>query len=125
LSSPINGWPEHKIARDLTMHLPAVFHQMKAIFKQNGVKNRHELAKKLGSPHPQPLTRSEKAAPRRARVRELVAAGLTHQQIIAQLDCNRAVYFSDLKHVLRAEGVKTREDLFEKHGIGRKDPARI
>jgi DNA-binding NarL/FixJ family response regulator len=123
LTRLLNGWPERKIARDLTMHLAAVFHNMKVIFNQHGVQNRHELAKKLGSPHPQPLTRSEIATARRARIRELLLTpGLTNRQIFKEIGCNDSVYRSDVSHILRSESVKTRRALCEKHGVAWEEP---
>jgi DNA-binding CsgD family transcriptional regulator len=62
-----------------------VYQHMLAICRQERVKDRHELAEKLGTKCAQPLNMWDRARLRRKEVEKLIIAGLTNAQIAERL----------------------------------------
>ena len=57
----LNGWTIRQIARDMTISIRAVLNHVRALCRQEHVSDRHGLAKRFGSSHPQPLTQDDRA----------------------------------------------------------------
>jgi len=76
-----NGWTLEQIARDLLISMHSLVESTRQIFKQERVKNRRELAAKLGWKHEQPLNHREKwlarAREREEKVLPLILEGLS------------------------------------------------
>jgi DNA-binding NarL/FixJ family response regulator len=106
----LNGWSIKKICGDLGMSIFSLGYHVRAICRQEGVGDRHELAKKLGSRHAQPLTQNERAWERRGRVMELLLAGKTYREIMAALSVDFVTVNRDTQAIYRRHGV---------HGAGR------
>jgi DNA-binding NarL/FixJ family response regulator len=75
----------------------------------------------LTSPHPQPLSKIQRAANRRQQVLPLVLAGQSHQQIMTALSLNYRTVEKSMQQLYREHGVngsgpQCRRRLLEKLG---------
>jgi DNA-binding NarL/FixJ family response regulator len=113
----LNGWTIRRIARDLMISIRAVLNHVREICRHEGVRTRHELARKLGSAHEQPLTQDERAAARRARVQELILQGCSYQQIMKQLHTDFSTVNRDTYRIYQSHGVNGRRALARKLGV--------
>src|SRR5439155_1195990 len=81
----MNGWTNAQIAREMLISTKGVSSHIRIVLRQEGVKNRHELAAKMGWKHPQPvyaLERQRKVAwERDERIGPMLAAGLSYKEI--------------------------------------------
>jgi DNA-binding NarL/FixJ family response regulator len=100
----LNGWTIGRIARDLEIRPDAVWKHLRVICRQENVRDRHELAKKLGSPHAQPLTHVESVGRRRERVLALLLQGQTYRGIAKTLGLDYSTVRSDVGVIYRAHG---------------------
>src|SRR5436853_800856 len=75
-----NGWTIDQIAGDMLITRMAVYEAMALILKQEGVKNRQELAAKLDWKHAQPLNELEKRVAR-GKEREKVVLPLIFENL--------------------------------------------
>jgi DNA-binding CsgD family transcriptional regulator len=119
----LNGWTYEQIARDLEMNRTVVSTSVAILLRQENVKTRTELAKKLGSPHPQPLRRKEKVAARRAKFLPLYLKGLTYAELATALNTTFGSINRDIKYLFKKYGIpapeserRTRQMLAEKLG---------
>jgi DNA-binding NarL/FixJ family response regulator len=84
----MNGWTTEQIARDLLIPKHAVELHIQRTCKQERVKNRHELAAKLGWKHAQPQSAREKflaqARQKQEKILALLLQGLTRKEIARQ-----------------------------------------
>jgi DNA-binding CsgD family transcriptional regulator len=94
------------MCRALGMSMAAVDTHVRRICRQEGVRNRHELARKLGWAHPQPLNQEERARERRERVLPLVLAGKSFGEIMAALSMEYEVVERTMKALYREHGVR-------------------
>ena len=88
----MNGWTYQQIARDLLISMDAVYLHTARILKQERVKNRHELAAKLGWKHAQPQSAREKylahARQKQEKILTLLLQGLTRKEIARRTGLN-------------------------------------
>jgi DNA-binding CsgD family transcriptional regulator len=123
----LNGWTVMRIARDLMMTCDTVWQHLAAIYRREGVKDRHELAKKLGSRHAQPLNQEERARERRGRVMEMLVEGKSRREIMAALSLDEWTINRDTRviygeHGVRGFGKQCARRLVEKLGRGVAEP---
>ena len=119
----LNGWTFRQIATDLKIRLSAVDNHLTALFRQHGVPNRHALAQKLKSPHPQPMTQEENAKHRRLRIEQLLLQGRSYQSIMQELNIPFGIVNADACKIYKTHQVKNRPALQRKHGITPDTPA--
>jgi DNA-binding CsgD family transcriptional regulator len=118
----LNGWTAQRIARDLGITVMGVRKHVWELCRQEGVRDRHELARRLGSGHAQPLNVFERAARRRERVMELLRAGRTYRAIAAEVGVGFRTVAGDVHAIYRAHGLvgvrggRVREKLREGRG---------
>jgi DNA-binding CsgD family transcriptional regulator len=115
----LNGWTIRQICRDLGITRDCLGHHIRSICRQEHVKNRHELARKLNSAHPQPLTQREGAAERRERMLPLLLRGYSCRQIMTALSIDlstawRTIYAIYREHGLQGSGSECQRLLAEK-----------
>jgi DNA-binding NarL/FixJ family response regulator len=100
----LNGWTIEQIARDMEITPGVVWRHLGVIRRQENVRDRHELAKRLGSPHAQPLTQVEEVRRRRERVLELLLEGRTYREIGRSLCVSYSTVRGDADVIYRAHG---------------------
>jgi len=105
----LNGWSDKRIARDLMMSLGSMRNMRRELCRQERVVDREELAKKLGSPHAQPMDRKEMARERRRRVMELLLEGLSYDEICRKGGLTRRILVADATWIYRKHGLGKRE----------------
>jgi DNA-binding NarL/FixJ family response regulator len=101
----LNGWTTRQICRDLGVSRDCLGHHIRSICRQESVKNRHELAAKLKSSHPQPLSQKEGAARRREQVLPLLLRGDSYGRIMAALSLDVSTVRRDVHAIYREHGV--------------------
>ena len=107
----MNGWSMEQIARDLLISKNGVIGAIHIICRQEGVKNRRELAAKLGWKIEQPLNGWEKhlagAKEHEEAVLPLILEGLSRVEIVRRTGLSA----SNVHQAL--------ERLYKKHGLGK------
>jgi len=86
---------------------------LRVIFKQERVKNRHELAAKLHWKHPQPISKYEKrmklARERDSLIEPMLLLGLSYREISQRLGMNHRTLHAAAIRIYRKHGVEKRE----------------
>ena len=113
----LNGWTLQQIADDLHIKPLSVHNEMKTICRQEAVPDRAELARKLGSPHPQPLTRNQLARRRRGIMLQLILDGRSNHEIKTELGIDEPTMNAESNKIYRAHGVQGRRGLEAKLGV--------
>ena len=125
----LNGWTTRQIALDLMMNIGDVRGRIRILCRQEGVANRGELARKLGSVHAQPPDLMEIARARRERMEKMMLEGLSGNEIMEREGISRQIYTHDAKMIYRKHGLRPfegRSGLAKKFGIafGKVNPVR-
>jgi DNA-binding NarL/FixJ family response regulator len=118
----LNGWTYKQIARDLLINMPNLARARRIIYAHEGVKDRVELGRKLGSVHEQPLNLREHARARRERVLGMLLEGLSHREIAQREGILMKTVNNDALAIKREHGVKGRvsfDVVAEKMGVKR------
>jgi DNA-binding NarL/FixJ family response regulator len=102
----LNGWSIQQIARDLHTGIRAVHNHLRALCKQENVKDRHALTKKLNAPHPQPQNQYDRTKARRHQVLTLLLQGQSYKQIMSALALDFSTLNRDTQALYRAHNVK-------------------
>jgi DNA-binding NarL/FixJ family response regulator len=102
----LNGWSPRKIARDMQISLRAVLNHIHTLCAHEQVNDRHALAKKLNSPHPQPLNQVDRANERRKKLLPLLLQGLPYKQLMKELSVDFSTLNRDTQHLYRQHKVK-------------------
>ena len=110
----LNGWSITRIARDLLMSPANVFTAIKRICAQENVPDRHALAAKLKSPHPQLLTARERGQRTRPQIESLLLQGQSPAQIASALELSRSATTQYISRIYAAHQVHTRTEFHEK-----------
>jgi DNA-binding CsgD family transcriptional regulator len=99
-----------RIAEEMGIRVTAVQNHVSRICRQERAKDRHELARKLGSTAAQPVNEVERAvaraAERRRRVVERLREGLRDEEIRSRLSIGRGALRHDLEWLCRRHGVE-------------------
>jgi DNA-binding NarL/FixJ family response regulator len=108
-----NGWTIEQISQDLLMNKPTVERNIRHICKQERVKNRTELAAKLGWKHHQPLNGRElllaTARHREDLVQPLLLEGLTYEAISRRTRLTSGAVNEAVNRIYKKHGLKKRE----------------
>ena len=107
------GWTIQQVALDLKTSKIAVQNAMNIICNLEGVKNRHELAAKLGWKHPQPLSGFEKRCKigreRERLVEPLLVEGLLYREICQRLQLAKGCVDAVAARIYRRYGISMKE----------------
>jgi DNA-binding CsgD family transcriptional regulator len=123
------GWQVAEIALNMQISKVAVEHSVRRICEQEGVKNRAELAGKLGWKHPQPLngreTRRQVAKEREGLVEKLLLEGLGYKEIAQRLNLRDHNVEEAAMRIYRKHGIVIvrkggRRAFMERFGVGEK-----
>jgi len=99
------GRTDRQIARELSMSMHRVQANITHLCRQENVPDRLDLARKLGSPHPQPLNQIKTALRRRQIIEPLLLQDLTYSQISAQTGIDRWLVYHDAQAIYRKHGL--------------------
>jgi len=117
----MNGWTPEQIALHLLISKDAVELHTQRICKQERVKNRRELAAKLGWKHEQPLNGREKllalAREKEEQVLPLILEGLSWQEIASRTGLKLWNVHQALRRIYKKHGLAKRQG---KRALGRK-----
>jgi DNA-binding CsgD family transcriptional regulator len=126
------GWPIEEIALKLLMSKGAVIHSISRICQQERVKNRHELARKLGWVHPQPLNGRERrralAVERERMVEGKLLEGLGYAEIGRRVGLSARLVEQAAGRIYLKYGISLeegRKGFVEGFGKGQERPAVI
>jgi DNA-binding NarL/FixJ family response regulator len=123
------GWPVEEIALKLLMSKGAVAKSIHRICRQERVRNRAELAAKLGWAHAQPLNGREKirqmAKEREELVEKLLLEGLGYKEIRERLNLRGHNVEEAAMRIYRKHGIvivrkRARKAFMERFGVGEK-----
>jgi DNA-binding CsgD family transcriptional regulator len=120
----MNGWTIEQIGLDLKISRVAVRGSMAIILRQEGVKNRHELAAKLGWKHEQPLNANERVLARAKEQEEMMLpmllAGLSRVEMAERMRLPVSRVVTVAGRIYRRHGIgkyKGRRELARKVGV--------
>jgi DNA-binding CsgD family transcriptional regulator len=101
------GWTKGRIAVEMGISMWCVKEHMRWIFRMEGVRDRHELARKLGA-GAQPLNRVEKAKRRRERVMGMMVEGRSYKEMMRELGVGQGTVNRDVVAIYRGYGINGR-----------------
>ncbi len=109
----MNGWTLQQIARDLLISMKAVIAAIQIICRQEQVKNRRQLAAKLGWKHEQPLNGQERiraiAKEHEEQVFPLILDGLSWQEIAHRTGLTPSTVHKALLRIYKKHGLSKGE----------------
>jgi DNA-binding CsgD family transcriptional regulator len=123
------GWPVEQIALNMQISKKAVEHSVRRICEQERVKNRAELAGKLGWTHSQPLNGRERirqvGKERERLVEGLLMEGLGYKEIAKRLNLRANNVQEAAVRIYRKHGMvivrkRARKDFMQRFGVAEK-----